>query len=106
MGSWRASSSRMDTVTVADWSEESSCSDTARLVLTSPVYRLTVNREASVASASLSEMGSWRAPSSSVMLTVAVAERASCPLSVTKTDSVCFGSSSSMNVRRVLISPV
>uniref|UniRef100_A0A7N6FF60 Uncharacterized protein n=1 Tax=Anabas testudineus TaxID=64144 RepID=A0A7N6FF60_ANATE len=39
-------------------------------------------------------------------LTVAVAERDSRPLSVTKTTTVCFGSSSSMKARTVLISPV
>uniref|UniRef100_A0A8C9XEG4 Uncharacterized protein n=1 Tax=Sander lucioperca TaxID=283035 RepID=A0A8C9XEG4_SANLU len=45
-------------------------------------------------------------PSPITTLTVAVAERDSGPLSVTKTTTVCFGSSSSMNARTVLISPV
>uniref|UniRef100_A0AAZ1XCT2 Secreted protein n=1 Tax=Oreochromis aureus TaxID=47969 RepID=A0AAZ1XCT2_OREAU len=47
MGSWRPSSSMMDTVTVEDWigSPSSLISIRTRLVLTSPVYRLTVKRE-------------------------------------------------------------
>uniref|UniRef100_A0A8P4G057 Uncharacterized protein n=1 Tax=Dicentrarchus labrax TaxID=13489 RepID=A0A8P4G057_DICLA len=45
-------------------------------------------------------------PSPIAILTVTVAERDSGPLSVTKTVTVCFGSSSSMNARTVLISPV
>uniref|UniRef100_A0AAY4BDM6 Uncharacterized protein n=1 Tax=Denticeps clupeoides TaxID=299321 RepID=A0AAY4BDM6_9TELE len=59
-GSWSPSSNRISTVTVVDWTgsplsfisrislwEESSCSETERLVLTSPVYRLTLNRDES-----------------------------------------------------------
>uniref|UniRef100_A0A3P8PN52 Uncharacterized protein n=1 Tax=Astatotilapia calliptera TaxID=8154 RepID=A0A3P8PN52_ASTCA len=47
MGSWRPSSSMIETVTVEDWigSPSSLISIRTRLVLTSPVYRLTVKRE-------------------------------------------------------------
>uniref|UniRef100_A0A3P9AY74 Uncharacterized protein n=1 Tax=Maylandia zebra TaxID=106582 RepID=A0A3P9AY74_9CICH len=96
MGSWRPSSSMMDTVTVEDWigSPSSLISISTRLVLTSPVYRLTVKREASVASASLSEMGSWRL-SSSMMDTVTVEDWIGSPSSLI-----------SIRTRLVLTSPV